>query len=331
MNLIITPMKTDLFHNDDEMLKAVLACPVCHGSIPTHFFKLSEKNKFEHYDSLCPHCGVKFEPAGDEVSFVPINFNLGSDQLQSKHKLWKTLQENGKKAYSIAPEFNLSVPGRKDAEAFGRFCSLTGNVLDVGCGPSTVMPAYAFSQSSMRWIGLDPIEGVRNRTFPFVHGIAECLPFASASFDHVTFASSLDHCLDACVALAEARRILKPTGQLNLWIDGVADELAHYDPQVRRSGAFFEVLRKGFNSLVRHNWIGRIGVLRALKFIFTVAQMKTPQGATDPFHVRGLDESQVRVLLSQVGFGVTKAERRPEFQSAFITAMKSEPLASVRI
>ncbi|WBY00709.1 class I SAM-dependent methyltransferase [Ramlibacter tataouinensis] len=94
-----------------------------------------------------------------------------------------------------------------------------GTFLDVGCDDAFLSRGMLADQ--VQYVGLEPSagssEGLR------VCGLGEFLPFADQSFDGVGFQTSLDHVFDYQLALAEARRVLRPGGRLYLatllWTD----------------------------------------------------------------------------------------------------------------
>lgn len=101
--------------------------------------------------------------------------------------------------------------------------SPSATVAEVGCGTGAVARSLAVLYRSCRVIGLDPsdrfIEHARRlaRELPnleFCVGEATCLPFANASLDAIVFHTTLCHIPELALALAEARRVLRPGGAL---------------------------------------------------------------------------------------------------------------------
>jgi len=212
------------------MLPDVIACPVCHTA------PISDR---------CPSCGRGY-PDGDYTPIPPPD-----KDVRSRWGIWETLQANGAAVYADDPAGNLSIGDRSDAQAFGEFSQIAGRVLDVGCGPQE-LPSY----SGGEFFGIDPLAG-GPRSFAFVQGIAEYLPFRDASFDRVLFATSLDHMLSPRRAIAEARRVLTQDGRLCIW---------HGEPPLPAP--------KPLRDRVRERFLGRPRILG----------YDTPRGAVDPFH-----------------------------------------------
>ena len=102
-----------------------------------------------------------------------------------------------------------------------------GKVLDVGCGPVSVL--NFFRGEGVLPMGLDPLAAtyaadglVETRRdwepIPMIALPAEKLPFADESLDHLICFNVLDHVADAPAVLAELRRILKPGGSLRVYV-----------------------------------------------------------------------------------------------------------------
>lgn len=84
-------------------------------------------------------------------------------------------------------------------------------VLDLGCGPGTItagLPGYV--------VGVDVVAERLPRTGRFVAGSAYHLPVATGSVDVVFAHALVEHLAEPAVALAEARRVLRPRGVLAL-------------------------------------------------------------------------------------------------------------------
>lgn len=85
----------------------------------------------------------------------------------------------------------------------------TVRVLDVGAGDGRLLRALRARGHQGASVGLDPEPGVGVQ-----RGVAEQLPFPGVSFDTVLLVRVLAHLHDPARALAEARRVLRPRGQL---------------------------------------------------------------------------------------------------------------------
>jgi SAM-dependent methyltransferase len=167
------------------------------------------------------------------------------------------LQNNGQISYKFSPAENLGVGKRLDFFAFAEFCTFHGNILDVGVGPQKLPTHIQYcKKKEVFFVGIDPLKGVQKRSFPFVHGLAEFLPFNNNLFDQVLFVTSLDHFLDPNLAFTEAKRVLKDRGELCIWF-GEKDKNA---PMIKKT----------------HEWYENLTI---------------PEGAIDKFHLIGLTKS----------------------------------------
>lgn len=120
----------------------------------------------------------------------------------------------------IEPAERLGLGGLRRATLRG----LSGDVLELGVGTGRSLAAYPASVSSVT--GIDPDgemlaraarrvrdTGASVRLLP---AAAESLPFPDGSFDAVTASLTLCTVEDPKTALAEARRVLVPGGELRL-------------------------------------------------------------------------------------------------------------------
>ena len=102
-------------------------------------------------------------------------------------------------------------------------------VLDVGCGPGTVVVDLARRLPSLALTGLDldePMIARANRKAArlpagsrpaFVVADAAAMPFADGSFDLVVSSFAMHHWPDPHAGLAEMLRVLRPGGRLLIW------------------------------------------------------------------------------------------------------------------
>lgn len=121
-------------------------------------------------------------------------------------------------AFMAGPEQRIFAEHRRDLLPAAR-----GQVLDVGAGTGANLPHYSWPQVS-ELVLLDPSPGMLQRagrraaelgvTARLMDHGAEDLPFADESFDTIVFTLSLCTIPDPAAALREARRVLRPAGQL---------------------------------------------------------------------------------------------------------------------
>jgi SAM-dependent methyltransferase len=188
-------------------------------SIPTDWFVCPVTKKPLHFKGEVLSSGVcdyHKDAAHGYWNFMPSFEGLFPKELW---ETWEHLQANGQVSYEQDPAHNLGVGPRQDFSSFADFCELHGLVLDVGCGPQHCPSHLAYTQHrGHRFVGIDPLAGEQPRSFSFVQGLAEYLPFRDHLFDQVLFVTSMDHFLNPTSALIEAKRVLKPEGEICVWI-----------------------------------------------------------------------------------------------------------------
>ncbi len=94
--------------------------------------------------------------------------------------------------------------------------SLSGRVLDVGCGLQPYRELLG--EHVTEYVGLD-LPGELSR--PTAMGTAESIPFSDGSFEAVLSTQVLEHLSDPRRAIEEARRVLVPGGKLVATVPGV--------------------------------------------------------------------------------------------------------------
>jgi len=227
----------------------IVACPVCQGPL----------SLMRRRAAQCRGCGESFPWLGDTWNLMPSTYRASSDVWA----VWDQLQANGLVSYREDPEHNLAVGARQDCVDFSVFCRFKGLVLDVGCGPQP-WPAYFRSHTEgTRFVGVDPLIETPGDEYLQLRAVAEYLPIRSGVFDHVVFATSLDHFVDPRRALNEAQRVCRATGEIDVWI-GEKDPGA---PLRRESPTWYLAL-------------------------------KTPTGAQDTFHLKRLALPEAQALFA---------------------------------
>src|SRR5690349_15413568 len=240
-------------------------CPVCSSDVPEP----------GPAGVTCPSCHRSFPDRDGALDFTP---NPPPDaDVQERWPLWEQLQHNFLVAATELPEHSLSVGERADARAFAEFAGLHGKVLDIGCGPQRE-PSYAVSANG-EFIGIDPVRGERVRTFRFVQGLGEYLPFRDGSFDRVLFATSLDHVLSPVRALSESRRVLAHDGTVNIWFGEIEQPRA--EQALWRRLARLAAHPRG----IADQLTARLRPPAPAAAPAYARELNVPEGATDLFHV----------------------------------------------
>jgi ubiquinone/menaquinone biosynthesis C-methylase UbiE len=109
-------------------------------------------------------------------------------------------------------------------------------VLEVGCGTGVITEMISELPGVSRAVGVDPSPYFVDRaqwrapSLRFEVGDGRALPFADESFDGVVFATTLCHIPEPGLALAQARRVLRPGGVLVVYDGDYATTTVAADP-----------------------------------------------------------------------------------------------------
>lgn len=114
---------------------------------------------------------------------------------------------------------------RHDANRQTLLAGLSGRVVEVGCGNGVNFPLYPASVTELVAIEPEPylraeaLAAAAGAPVPVrvIDGQAETLPFDDESFDAVVFSLVLCSVRSQAEALAEARRVLRPGGELRFY------------------------------------------------------------------------------------------------------------------
>ncbi len=167
---------------------------------------------------------------------------------------------------AIAPDWTdlrREVLGEVDPAALVRQVMPEGvsRAADLGCGPGEMLPVLAERAGTV--IGVDSSPSMlslaerRTAGLPVSvrMGELEHLPMADGEVDFAVICLTLHHLPDPAAALAEARRVLAPTGRLV-----VIDFTSHEDEAMRRR---FGDRWLGFSREKLVDWLGRAGFVLA--------------------------------------------------------------------
>jgi ubiquinone/menaquinone biosynthesis C-methylase UbiE len=108
-------------------------------------------------------------------------------------------------------------------------------LLDVGCGFQGIIN---FIDSAKKRVGLDPLieefsEKLKTeKCIEFVQGVGEKMPFESNSFDFVFCLNVLNHTAHPEEVLKEISRVLKPCGELLLWVHTFHPLVSFFNPLI---------------------------------------------------------------------------------------------------
>lgn len=244
----------------------------------------------------------------DEFSEYSYTFRLGvpslipeevPEDLKSHWSIWEQLQANGLISYESLPSLNTSL-NIKEAEAALEVFDLSGLVLDVGCGPNKVRPAYVRHVTQENYYGLDPLMSNIDRDFRFVHGIAEKLPFIDGCFDSLVFYSCLDHMLDLDLALTEASRVLKLNGTINIRMDIMPKEESSF-------ARAMNIVNRGIRQFFAAK--KELGLAKGFLYVRKIASLKIPKGAKDMFHYDFPNFLDIINTLEEQKFGKLKTKK----------------------
>ena len=244
-----------------EQFADAIACPGCNGRLSLTYSEAA----------ICEQCKESYRWIGETWDLVPSRHRESSALWAA----WDQLQANGLVSYREDPEHNLAVGVRPDCLDFSDFCAFDGRVLDVGCGPQP-WPAYFRAHTARtRFVGVDPLIETSSGQYLQLRAVAEYLPFRSGAFDHVVFATSIDHFVDPVQALREAGRTCRADGEINLWIGE------------KRAGAPARAESP--------EWYLRL---------------ERPAGSEDLFHIKRLDLEDVRRFVGEAGLHAQDHEVR---------------------
>jgi SAM-dependent methyltransferase len=280
----------------------LLACPVCRSAVA---------ERAPDAPLVCTGCGARYGRTPVGVDLRP---SLPEDD---RWREWDEKQKAGVVEYA-SPDSATKAVFDHVAEEFGRYCDFSGKVLDLGCGVERAPAYHAALGERAHVIGVDPLPGPDARAFEFVVGLGEWLPFRDGAFDAVLLATTLDHFVDPEPVLAEAARVLAPTGRIALWVGVLNLEYLRPQPTLRlfarrfatpegRSAFAASVRRKTVRELTRQagTLAGDAADSAGRRIRLAVAEQRVAKGvfaARAEHHFNFFTRVDVLDLLARTGF-----------------------------
>lgn len=195
-----------------DMLQ-ILCCPSCKTSELEAEIKEQKNDQIQEGELICRNCGISYSVAKGIAHLAAENMMVGEEwDIWRDHLLG--LQERREERIEN-PERLLHRLGKGPnlKKKFSEFIGpIEGNVLDVGCGPGK----FKRQLKGVNYFGLDPIVLPETAGFPFVHSMAEHIPFKNNTFSHIFAINVLDHLRDLDAFYKEVARVLDKKGQLHI-------------------------------------------------------------------------------------------------------------------
>jgi SAM-dependent methyltransferase len=196
----------------------------------------------------------------------------------------------------------------------GALAGVRGSVLDAGCGTGGFLRRLQSERPDLRPYGVDfnadaAARAAAKSGAEVTCASVECLPFAAHTFDAVVSADVLCHrSVDPAVALAEAARVLKPSGVLIInmpahqWLRSTHDTRVQTARRTNRATLRAWLDAAGLARIDAHYWNS---LLLPAMFLHRKVVARRPDAGSD---VKLFPPALDRLL-----WAVTEVERRAPF------------------
>jgi SAM-dependent methyltransferase len=192
----------------------MLWCPTCQTS-GLHLRNEPDGDEPDACSLVCGSCKANYPIRFGHPILIPSDALTGSEWALWRAHLDKFQARREARAAHPEPTINRLALKSRPKRPFAAFTGIEeGTVLDVGCGNGNFRDN--FDPERVQYFGLDPMALPDIGAFPFVQGLAECVPFKDDSFTDVVVLAAMDHFRDLDRFFEETRRVLRPGGRLHL-------------------------------------------------------------------------------------------------------------------
>lgn len=195
-----------------DMLQ-LLCCPSCKTSELQAEIKEQKDRQIHEGVLTCNSCNISYTVESGVAHLAASNMMVGEEWDVWKDHLAGLQKRREQRINNPERLLNRLGKGPHLKKEFSEFIGrVEGNVLDVGCGPGK----FRNHINGANYFGLDPIVLTESESFPFVHSMAEHIPFKDNTFSHIFVINVLDHLRDLDTFYKEVVRVLHIDGRLHI-------------------------------------------------------------------------------------------------------------------
>lgn len=222
---------------------------------------------------VCSHCYRKYPIFDGIPNMLPDELRFKKIPKESRWREWtQRLDLFDQRIKGWTEEDSQNTISIYD-QLFHHFCTVAGFTLEIGCGNGVIRH---FLERDVEYWGIDPqrswildpfhsfaenIFPCLKKSFPFIQGVGEHLPFKDECFDNVIIVSTLDHVSSPLQVFEESYRVLKNKGQI-LLSTGVGKHKVQKEH-------YFSRMKRGFHKLLKGELVSLIKNIYRIFFVDT--------------------------------------------------------------